>query len=303
MKRFKNILVGIDLSENDVFVSRQLTPPTQEAVNRAFWLAKLNGAKLTFLYSLDVSARTQHLIESDRDSGSSLLDKSEKMLSSLVEKAKKQGIAAESKVEFGKSWLVLIQQVLRNKHDLLLAGTRDKGEMQTMLFGSTGIKLMRKCPCPVWITKPQDDRPIESILVAHDLGDVGKFAMQLGASRASLQGSQLHVVHSLTDPGNDIADGSADEYRAQAEKEIAEQLTNFDLKVPAQVHLVSELPHEAVARLIETEKIELLVMGTIARTGLPGVIVGNTAERLLHQIPCSVLAVKPADFQSPITLD
>ena len=42
---------------------------------------------------------------------------------------------------------------------------------------------------------------------------------------------------------------------------------------------------------------------TIARTGIPGVIVGNTAERLLPQIPCSVLAVKPADFKSPITLE
>jgi universal stress protein E len=45
----------------------------------------------------------------------------------------------------------------------------------------------------------------------------------------------------------------------------------------------------------------LLVMGTIARTGITGVFVGNTAERLLPQIPCSVLAIKPAGFKSPIT--
>jgi nucleotide-binding universal stress UspA family protein len=43
-------------------------------------------------------------------------------------------------------------------------------------------------------------------------------------------------------------------------------------------------------------------MGTIARAGIPGVITGNTAERLLPSIPCSMLAVKPADFVSPVRL-
>ena len=47
---------------------------------------------------------------------------------------------------------------------------------------------------------------------------------------------------------------------------------------------------------------DLLVMGTIARTGIAGFIVGNTAERLLPRIPCSVLAIKPEGFVSPVTL-
>ena len=72
---------------------------------------------------------------------------------------------------------------------------------------------------------------------------------------------------------------------------------------PAQVHIVKESPDIAILNHIDTHKVDLLVMGTIARTGIPGVIVGNTAERLLPQIPCSVLAVKPADFKSPITLE
>ena len=43
--------------------------------------------------------------------------------------------------------------------------------------------------------------------------------------------------------------------------------------------------------------------GTVARTGIPGMITGNAAEPLLPQIPCSVLPVKPAGFKSPVTLD
>jgi nucleotide-binding universal stress UspA family protein len=43
-------------------------------------------------------------------------------------------------------------------------------------------------------------------------------------------------------------------------------------------------------------------MGTVARTGISGFLMGNTAETILNQIDCSVLAIKPPDFQTPVTL-
>ena len=44
-------------------------------------------------------------------------------------------------------------------------------------------------------------------------------------------------------------------------------------------------------------------MGTVGRTGIPGVIIGNTAEAILNRVTCSVLAVKPPDFETPVTLE
>ena len=49
--------------------------------------------------------------------------------------------------------------------------------------------------------------------------------------------------------------------------------------------------------------VDVIVMRTVARTGLPGLITGNIAEQVLSQITCSVLAIKPDGFVSPITLD
>jgi nucleotide-binding universal stress UspA family protein len=43
-------------------------------------------------------------------------------------------------------------------------------------------------------------------------------------------------------------------------------------------------------------------MGTVARTGVMGLIMGNTAERVLQKLRCSVLALKPAGFQCPVKL-
>jgi len=38
----------------------------------------------------------------------------------------------------------------------------------------------------------------------------------------------------------------------------------------------------------------------MGRTGVPGLFIGNTAESVLHQVDCSVLALKPPGFVSPV---
>ncbi|MBW2698633.1 MAG: universal stress protein, partial [Deltaproteobacteria bacterium] len=45
---------------------------------------------------------------------------------------------------------------------------------------------------------------------------------------------------------------------------------------------------------------DLVVMGTISRGGIAGVLVGNTAERLLTRLDCSLLTVKPESFVCPV---
>ncbi len=67
-------------------------------------------------------------------------------------------------------------------------------------------------------------------------------------------------------------------------------------------HLLRGDPGEVIPRLVGERRIDLVVMGTVARTGVPGLIIGNTAERVLDQIGCSVLAVKPEGFITPVTL-
>jgi universal stress protein E len=222
----------------------------------------------------------------------------------MAEDARKEGLAAESLVVAGKSWVEMIRQVLRDNHDLVIVGTRHLSPVKSFLVGSTGIKLLRKCPCPVWVTQPQPERRIASILVAHDLRPVGDLAMELGCSMAQLHDAQLHVLHAAE--YSHFKYRSPEPYCRNAEQHIAAQLADIKLARPAQVQvhtIVFEPPDTAILDYIKRHDVELLVMGTVARAGIPGLITGNTAERLLPQIPCSVLAVKPTGFKSPITLD
>ncbi len=308
MQRFKDILVAVDLSQGEWFVSSELRPPSLEAVERALWLAKLNSARLTFFYAHDMSAAARRLIDESNGDSESILDEANDVLSSLVARAAEEGVFAEHDARFGKSWLEIIRHVLRNDHDLVVAGSRCRGGMHSLLMGSTGIKLLRKCPCPVWITRPQPDKQIKSILVAHCLREVGDLAMELGCSMAQFHGAQLHVLHSLEFPEMDhalpalVPAKKVTQFRSDAQQHIDAQLKKYNFARPPQVHIVTDAADYAVLKHIEKHGVELVTMGTIARTGIAGFITGNTAERLLPQIPCSVLAVKPSDFVSPVSI-
>ncbi|MGI9455444.1 MAG: universal stress protein [Aeoliella sp.] len=308
MKRFKNILVGVDLSVGDRYVSEDLSPQASEVVRRALWLARMNSAHVTFCFALDISARAKKLLEEEHAEGT-VLEQASCELEKLVALAENEGVAADCRSLVGTSWIELIRQVLKENHDLVVIGTRHLGQLQSWLIGSTGIKLLRKCPCPVWVTQPQSGERIKSTLVAHDLQPVGDLAMELGCSMAQLQDSQLHILHATEYPELDyafpaqVSSVDIESFRAKAEQHIAVQLEGFQLPHPAHLEIVTSPADRAILDYIERHKIDLLVMGTVARTGVPGFITGNTAEQLLPQIPCSVIAVKPFGFESPVTLE
>lgn len=308
MQRFKKILIAVDLSEQDRLVSAELPPPTAEAVERALWIAKLNSSELTFFYALDVSAAAQRLIEESDENDPDVMSDAKDVLGGLVARATSEGITAHMEVRIGKSWLEIIRRVLRHDHDLVIAGTRHMGMLKGFIMGSTGLKLLRKCPCAVWITQPQRQARIRSILVAHCLREVGDVAMELGCSMAQLHGAQLHVLHSLelaeldsALPARVPAETMA-EFRSNAERHINGQLAKFEFAQSPQVHVVTDAPDLAVLHHIQRHGVDLVVMGTVARTGIPGFIIGNTAELLLPQVRCSVLAVKPPGFVSPVSI-
>lgn len=61
-------------------------------------------------------------------------------------------------------------------------------------------------------------------------------------------------------------------------------------------------PGEVIPALARKKRVELIVMGTVARTGIPGFFIGNAAEKTLAEVDCSVLAVKPKAFSTPIEI-
>ena len=61
-------------------------------------------------------------------------------------------------------------------------------------------------------------------------------------------------------------------------------------------------PGNAIAQLARQQEIDVVVMGTLARAGLSGAFMGNTAEQVLDRVECSVLTIKPNGLVSPVTI-
>ena len=101
-------------------------------------------------------------------------------------------------------------------------------------------------------------------------------------------------------PETQLADW-IEQTRAGHERRFQELLEHFAFgKVNHRVHFIQGEAGEVIARVAADEKIDLIVMGTLARTGIEGYFIGNTAETVLQRVECSVLTTKPDGFVSPV---
>ncbi len=318
MSIFRNILVGVDLTQYDA-TTLQPSAVARTVVRQALWLAGKTSARLTFFSALDLAIEAlPQMEETDfRYLTTTAEQSAAKILHGLVEQARGKGIEAVDKMAMGSGWLELVRQALRDRHDLVLIGTRDRTGLERMLFGGTAIKVVRRCPCPVWVAKPDGEPSPLRILVASGLDPVAEEGLRLAVELAGVTPTLIHLLHAVDFPldrhwSTGLPDAKEEAYRRRvrthAVKELEGQIDRVGarkLAPPVQVHLLDEvgcLPDQGIHKFLKKNPIDLLVMGTIARSGIAGVMIGNTAERLLPELSCSLLAIKPKDFVSPVRL-
>lgn len=308
MKRFKNILVVPATASAD-----------DRALERAVRLAQNNAARLTVALCVEEATEGEWGVELQRG----IVAGSQQRLDQIVEPARDQGLLIETRVLVGRPFLELIKQVLRDGHDLVMKTAQGTSRAKLLLFGSTDMHLMRKCPCPVWMIGSERSERTGGVLAAVDPEStndekqaLNTTIMELATSLALLEEVGLHVVHAWDAPYEDTLRHSPflQVSRAEVDRQLAEiprrhqkglddLVARFEKVAPdMNVHLVKGAPWETIPALAEENGIEVIVMGTVCRTGLPGFFMGNTAEELLNRVDCSVLAIKPKGFVSPVTL-
>lgn len=326
MSGFHNILVGVDLSKSKPPGGAALDPVAESAVGRALWVARESHSRLTFLSVLphhrNGADRAWHVSSSsdatDQPASTGVVEEAARhTLASLVQQASARGIESEGILATGHGWVEILRQVQHDAPDLLVVGTHDPHGLRRLLLGSTARKLLHECPCPLWVSKPGPEAAPRNILVASDLSPLSEIAVRLGVTLGGLAGAHTHILDVVAFPldqlwSTGVADASTRKYhnrlRGEAEQALHVQVERSGgppANPPVTVHVAdgAGLPDRAILKFIHEHHIDLLVLGTVARHGLPGVLLGNTAERLLPEVPCSVLAVKPADFHCCVKAD
>ena len=205
---------------------------------------------------------------------------------------------------------IVLKRIIEDDHDLLvLTGHPDDS------FARAVIKrLQRKSPCPVWAIRPSRDRK-RRILAAVDT-DAEHHGLDhrilVAARWLATPGSEVHVLTAWellgeatlrSSPFVSAGEQAVDELRARCEahhrRTLAELVGEHHFgDVRVHLHVRNGAAPDVIVEMVERHHINQLVMGTIGRSGIPGFVIGNTAERLLSEVPCSEFVVKPPGFAS-----
>ncbi|EOW9248181.1 TPA: universal stress protein, partial [Vibrio cholerae] len=59
-------------------------------------------------------------------------------------------------------------------------------------------------------------------------------------------------------------------------------------------------PREVLPEYVISNEIDLVILGSMSRTGISGFVMGNTAESMINQLECSVMTLKPDSFKPPV---
>jgi universal stress protein E len=251
-----------------------------------------------------------------------IIQEEKRSLQQYVATIQQAGIQVNSKILSGVPFIKIIQEVLLGQHDLVMITAEGSGVIKETLFGSTTLHLMRKCPCPVWVIKSGQARRFDRILAAVDLVEedneraaLANKIMELATSQARASQSELLVIHTWKMYGESIIKGRGEvsneairillqetqDVHRQLVIELLQQHPLDNLK--SEVYLLKGDAGTLITELAQVKAVDLIVMGTISRAGLSGFLIGNTAEKVLQKVNCSLLTVKPEGFVTPVKSD
>lgn len=309
MQRFHNIL----------FVSHGIKDET-EALQLAIKLAFKNEAQLRILITCPPFPDT--LREYKTSYEESLIDKMNKVIQLAKSELgfSKKKIPIDIEVDCGTTPdIKIIRHVLKNSHDLLIKAAEAPEGMKG--FKALDMELLRKCPCALFLYRPlkhtlQDIR----IAVAIDPKDEEPAAQDLSHRLLDLSHS-LNILYQGKLSILSCWEFALENYlrdsvwlkisKEELDKMVAEEkhthglllrelMKHSQISGEYQIEHLKGQPEEVIPSIITHKKIDILVMGTVARTGISGFIIGNTAENILQKIDCSLLALKPQGFVSPV---
>jgi len=312
METYQNILVVIDPTANE-----------QKALKRAIDLAtSINNSgsnKVSisaFLSIFDFSYEMTTILSSDdRDvMRQSVIKNKELWLKSIIDELNPEVDINCRVVWHNRPFEAIVEQVINDNFDLVIKGTHQHDKLKSVVFTPTDWHILRKCPCPVLLVKdhewPSNGNIIAALNVGSDEAEHHSLNMKIteqAKQLAELIQANVHLVNSF--PGTpvniaiEIPEFNSSEYNDTMHKHHEQAMINhankFGISV-ANTHVEEGLPETVIEQVASKVDAELVILGTVGRTGISAALIGNTAEHVIDQLNCDVLALKPEGYVSPL---
>lgn len=283
--------------------------PADPAIQLATRIALAHGTSVTVADVLEKApAYLRPLLPREWNVPQLLHDRKTADLERTAAQLRRTGIESRVRLLEGSPVKALAREVARGQHDLLAVAASAPGVIQSV--GATAARLVRECPCPTLLARPSRRRR-RRVLVAVDTApstrenaSLNALLLETGMAMARIAKGDLHVLHAwdLYDQRYLRRQGlRADEMaqvvlkaREQAQEALQKTIAPYRRHLSAShVHLERGAPRKVISAFAVRHGVELLVLGTAARSGLARHLIGNTAEVLLAAMPCSMLVVRP----------
>lgn len=281
------------------------------AITAAIALSQRFGSSVKLLdVTPDLSWPLQYLTGGWEQTIESIAGTKQKRLQVRAEQLTALGIKTDYALSDGRLSAAIVEEVQSGNHDLVVKVAEAAAGNRSGFLGSTDFRLLRTCPCAVLIVKHDDDLGFQRVAAALDVMDDHQIQRGLDErvlqTAAELCQGTLQLVYAMprirevVHVDSEDADLVSTQQLAAWEDQLA---ASAQEKLDAarhtlthnrcECHLLREASEAAIPEFVNAQAIDLLVMGTVARSGLEGLLMGNTAERILGNVDCSVLALKP----------
>ena len=292
MNKLKTILVGVDFSEC-----------SRCALEQAVRLAKWNNAGLRLIHALDpgtLSAAGEDLQPTFDELRGRMRQHA---ISRLAHWAEEAGAPAGHSREVinGVPLEVLLGESRSRGADLLVLGITGDSLLPTGA-GTLAAKCLRKAATKVMLVKSGHAQPFQRIVACVDFSEASGEVVAQAARVAGRDRAEVHLLHVFQPQWRDwtsmtelpALENFEKSYRAILEgnlKQHAEKLSGRSAVIavhPARTH------GHGIAEYCRNVGADLVITGAKGHTNLKYVLLGSTVERLLKEIPCSALVVRPA---------
>ncbi|GGK78674.1 universal stress protein [Amphritea balenae] len=216
----------------------------------------------------------------------------------LVKQLQAEGLSASYQCCMKKALLETLQALWQTQHFGLLIKTCDP---RTHNFTtSADAHLLRELPCPVLLVKHDSSWQSGVVVGAADplsesveQRSLNRGVMGLAKEVALLTNAELRVA--VATPSAMMAANPALQseamIQARAKEAMQQQLADLSIEV-GDIDVGEGPPEYWVPQVANQLNASVVVIGTRARGGIKGALIGNTAERILHRLNADVLVLR-----------
>ena len=248
-------------------------------------------------------------------------------LERLAEPFRSAGLETSTEVLVGDPVVEVTRAVVSGGYDFVLKPVESGVPGESPSIGSMDFRLLRALPTPMWVFRPARSGQVRRILAAveydpteprHD--ELNRVVLETAASLAVFGADELHLIHAWRLWGEKMfrsgrARLPAEKVGEMVEKKrstraewleaLAERVrASMSLELGKEVVVKTHLAEGSASPLILETAREIeargVILGSLARAGLQGLLIGNTAEDVLRRIDISVIVVKLPTFVSPV---